>query len=164
MSMSTLRKRRLEASRPPDDDSAAIDLASVATIDYSSEDPVHPVERILDEQTGPGGSYWAAAQPDTTEQFVVAFDRPQSISRLVYEVEETQRERTQEMHIEASTAGDQTYRPIVVQEYTFSPRGATFEREDLRLDLRDVTHLRLTLVPNKHGSGVAILTSLRLFA
>jgi hypothetical protein len=97
---------------------------------------------------------------------VVTFDRPQSISRLVYEVEETQQERTQEVHIEASTDGDQTYRRRVMQEYTFSPRGATFEQtcEDLRLDLLDVTHLRLTLVPNKDGSGVATLTSLRVFA
>jgi len=162
--MSALRKRRLNKATETDDDSAPLDLTSVATIDYSSEDPAHPVEHLLDEHTGPGGSYWAAAQRDTTEQLVLTFDRPQSISRLVYEVEETQLERTQELHIEASTDSDQTYRRIVVQEYTFSPRGATFEREDLKLDLRDVTHLRLTLVPNKDGSGVATLTSLRVFA
>jgi hypothetical protein len=57
-----------------------------------------------------------------------------------------------------------TYRRILVQEYAFSLRGTVFEREDLRLDLLGVTHLRLTLVPNKHGSGVAKLTSLQLFA
>jgi hypothetical protein len=68
------------------------------------------------------------------------------------------------MHIEVSTDGDGTFRRIFVQEFTFSPRGATFEREDLKLELVDVTHLRLTLVPNKHGAGVAKLTSLRLFA
>jgi hypothetical protein len=51
-----------------------------------------------------------------------------------------------------------------VQEYTFSPQGATFQHEDLRLDLAAITHLRLTVVPNKGGSGVATLTSLRLFA
>jgi hypothetical protein len=159
--MSALRKRRLSQTTETDDDWAPLDLAGVATIDYSSEDPAHPVEHLLDEHTGPGVSYWAAAaQPDTTERFVVTFDRPQSISRLVYEVEETQQKWTQEVHIEASTDGDQTYRLIVVQEYTFSPRGAAFEREDLRLDLQDVTHLRLTLVPNKARSGVATLTSL----
>jgi len=87
----------------PDDDSAPLNLASVATIDYSSEDPAHPVEHLLDEHTGPGGSYWAAAQADTTEQLVLAFDQPQSVTRLVYEVEETEHERTQEVHVEAST-------------------------------------------------------------
>ena len=95
---------------------------------------------------------------------MLAFDRPQSITRVVYAVEEAEHERTQEMHIEVSTDGGRTYRRIFVQEYTFSPRGAAFEREDLRLELENVTHLRLTLVPNKHGSGVAKLTSLRLFA
>ena len=66
--------------------------------------------------------------------------------------------------MEASTDGGQSYRQVLVQEYTFSPRGATFQREDLRLELHDLSQLRLTIVPNKHGSGVATLTSLRLYA
>jgi hypothetical protein len=162
--MSTLRKRQLDQPTEPDDDSAPLNLASVATIDYSSEDPAHPVEHLVDEHTGPGGSYWAAAQADTTEQLVLAFDQPQSVTRLVYEVGETEHERTQEVHVEASTDAGRSYRRVLVQEYTFSPRGATLQRENLRLDLRDLTHLRLTVVPNKHGSGVATLTSLRLYA
>src|SRR5437899_8469063 len=85
-----------------EDDSAPLNLASVATIDYSSEDPAHPVEHLLDEHTGPGGSCWAAAQADTTEQLVLVFDRPQSVTRLVYEVEETELERPEEGHGEAS--------------------------------------------------------------
>jgi len=162
--MSTLRKRRLNQPTEPDDDSAPLNLASVATIDYSSEDPAHPVEHLVDEHTGPGGSYWAAAQADTTEQLVLAFDQPQSVTRLVYEVEETQHERTQEVHVEASADAGRSYRRVLVQEYTFSPRGSTWQRENLRLDLHDLTHLRLTVVPNKYGSGVAALTSLRLYA
>jgi hypothetical protein len=162
--MCTLRKRRLDQSTEVDHDSAALDLPSIATIDYSSEDPAHPVENMLDGHTGPGSSYWAAVQADMTEQLVLTFDRPQSITRLVYAVEEAEHERTQEMHIEVSTDGGGTYRRTLVQEFTFSPRGATFEREDLKLELIEVTHLRLTLVPNKHGAGVAKLTSLRLFA
>jgi hypothetical protein len=74
--MSNLRKRRLELSNDIVDDSTSIDLASVATIDYLSEDPSHPVERIVDEHAGPGGTYWAGGQADTTEQLVLAFDRP----------------------------------------------------------------------------------------
>jgi hypothetical protein len=53
---------------------------------------------------------------------------------------------------------------VLVEEYTFSPPGATLQREDLRLDLHGVDRLRLTVVPNKRGSGTATLTSLRLFA
>ena len=44
------------------------------------------------------------------------------------------------------------------------PRGATYQREEQRFNLRQVTHLRLTIVPNKSGSGTATLTALLLFA
>jgi hypothetical protein len=49
------------------------------------------------------------------------FDQPQTIARLVYEVEEAMRERTQEIRVEVSEDGGRTYRQILVQEYTFSP-------------------------------------------
>ena len=57
-----------------------------------------------------------------------------------------------------------TYRQILVQEYTFSPDGATFQREVQRLNLPPISHLRLTILPDKNGSGRAKLNSLRLFA
>ena len=43
------------------------------------------------------------------------------------------------------------------------PLGATYQREDQRFNLHGVTHLRLTIVPNKNGPGTATLTALRLF-
>jgi hypothetical protein len=84
------------------------------------------------------------------------------VARLVYEVEEATRERTQEIRVEVSEDGGRTYRQILVQEYTFSPGGATYQREDQRFT-HGVTHLRLTIVPNKNGHGTATLTALRLF-
>jgi hypothetical protein len=42
---------------------------------------------------------------------------------LVYEVEETMRDRTQEVGVEVSDDGGPAYRQILVQEYNFSPRG-----------------------------------------
>ena len=83
---------------------------------------------------------------------------------MVYEVEETLRERTQEVRFEVSEDGAQSYRQILVQEYNFSPRGATYQREDQRFNLPQASRLRLTIVPNKNGSGTATLTILRLFA
>jgi len=162
---SNLRKRRLESleatrTRP----AGEIDIASCAAIAYSSENPAHPVEHLLDGVSGPGATCWMGARPDVIEQIVVEFDHPQTISRLVYEVEEAIRERTQEVRVEASEDGGRTYRQLLVQEYTFSPRGATYQREEQRLNLRHVSHLRLTIVPNKNGSGTATLTALRLFA
>ena len=160
-----LRKRPLEAEAAASGRAAnEIDIVGRATISYSSEDPAHPVEHLLDGQSGPGATRWMSARADTIEHIVLEFDRPQTISRLVYEVEEATRERTQEVRVEVSEDGARTYRQILVQEYNFSPRGATYQREEQRLDLDRVTHLRLMIVPNKNGSGTATLTALRLFA
>src|SRR5271169_4301521 len=157
--------------RPPEDDWATsaraadeIDIAGGATIAYSSEHPAHPVEHMLDGRSGPGATRWISARPDAIEHIVVEFDQPQAISRLVYEVEEAIRERTQEVRVEVSEDGGRTYRQILVQEYTFSPGGATYQREDQRFNLLQASRLRLTIVPNKNGCGTATLTALRLFA
>ena len=160
-----LRKRPLEADAAGSGRAAnEIDIAGYATVSYSSEDPAHPVEHLLDGQSGPGATRWMSARPDTIEHLVVEFDQPQTISRLMYEVEEATRERTQEVRVEISEDGARTYRQILGQEYNFSPRGATYQREEQHFDLHGVTHLRLTIVPNKSGSGTATLTALRLFA
>lgn len=162
---SRLRKRPLEADAATTARAAdEIDLAGCAMIAYSSENPAHPVENLLDGRSGPGATRWISARPDTIEHLVVEFDHPQTISRLVYEVEEAMRERTHEVRVEISEDGARTYRQILVQDYTFSPGGARYQREEQRFDLHGVTHLRLTIVPNKNGSGTATLTALRLFA
>ena len=123
--LSRLRKRPLEADAATSARAAGeIDIAGGATIAYSSEDPAHPVEHMLDGQSGPGATRWMSARPDATEHIVIEFDRPQTISRLVYEVEETRRERTQEVRVEASEHGGRSYRQILVQEYNFSPWGS----------------------------------------
>jgi hypothetical protein len=160
-----LRKRQLEADAAASGGAAdEIDIAGCATIAYSSEQPGHPIEHLLDGRSGTGATRWIATRPDVIEQIVVEFDQPRAIARLVYEVEEAERERTQEIRVEVSADGGRTYRQILVQEYTFSPRGATYQREEQRLDLLQISHLRLTIVPNKDGSGTATLTALRLFA
>jgi hypothetical protein len=105
-----------------------------------------------------------SGRPDTTEQILLQFDHPQPISQLSYEVEESSNARTQEVRVEVSENGGQTYRQILVQEYNFSPGGATYQYEEQRFSQVRASHLRLTIVPNKIGSGTATLTSLRLFA
>ena len=163
--LSRLRKRPLTADTQANTGaSAEIDIAGCATIAYSSEAGDQPVEHLLDGHAGPGATRWISARPDTIEQILVEFDRPQAISRLVYEVEEAERERTQEVRVEVSEDGGRTYRQILVQEYNFSPGGATYQREEQRFNLRQISHLRLTIVPNKNGSGTATLTTFRLFA
>jgi hypothetical protein len=162
---SRMRKRLMtqETSVSPERP-GEIDIAGLALFAYSSEDPDHPLEHLVDGRGGPGGTHWSGARSNTTECIVLTFDPAQPISGLAYEVEECNQERTQEVRVVVSTDHGHTYRQVLVQEYNFSPRGATFQREDLRLDLTGVTHLSLTIVPNKRGTGVATLTSLRVFA
>jgi len=163
--LSRLRERPLTADAQANTGaSAEIDIAGCATIAYSSEAPDQPVEHLLDGHAGPGATRWISARPDTIEHILVEFDRPQAISRLVYEVEEAEQERTQEVRVEVSEDGGRTYRQILVQEYNFSPGGATYQREEQRFNLRQISHLRLTIVPNKNGSGTATLTTFRLYA
>jgi hypothetical protein len=138
-------------------------LPNCASFEYTSEDPEHCVENIVDDHSGPGGTYWSGARINSIERLVIAFDAPQTVSRVVYEVEETQLDRTQQVRIEVSTDSGLTYRTVLNQEYAFNPRGATFQREDIRLQSSTVTNMRLTIVPNKSGSGKATLVSLDVY-
>ena len=160
-----MRKRLMsqEVSKHPDRP-GEIDVASLAIFGYTSEDPDHPLEHLIDGCRGRGGTRWASARPNTTERIELEFEPAQQISCVMYEVEESCEERTQEVRVVVSTDYGCTYHQLLTQDYTFSPRGATFQREELELELRPITHLNLTIIPNKGGSGVATLTSLRLLA
>jgi F5/8 type C domain len=129
----------------------------------SSEDPAHPIEHAFDGDGGPDATRWISARDNTVEHIVIEFDRPQEISYLSYEVEERAVERTQEVRGEISDDPGASYRQIFVQDYTFSPQGATYQHEEQRFDRVEADRLRLTIVPNKNGSGRATLTTLRLF-
>jgi hypothetical protein len=153
-----------DPSSPHTQTAGEIDIATHAIVAYSSEDPDHPLEHLIDGHFGRGATQWASGRPNATERIVLEFDQPQRISRLIYEVEECWQERTQEVRVEVSADDGRTYRQVLAQDYTFSPQGATFQHEDLQLDLPAITHMKLTIVPNKGGSGVATVTSLRLFA
>lgn len=160
-----VRKRLLAQAGSPSAPLPAseIDLAACATILYSSEDPRHPIEHLLDGRSGRGATRWSSGRQNTTEEIVLEFDRPERIRRVIFDAEELLVERTQQITMEFSSDGGQVYRKVFVQEYTFSPHGSTYQREDLSVDLSEVTHIRLIVVPNKGGSGTASLTSIRLF-
>ena len=143
--------------------SGELDLVADAVLHYTSEHPDHPVDNILDRADGPGGTRWQGAVADALQTLLIEFDQPRELARLHYGVTEAGTVRTQEIRVEVSTDAGTSYRQILAQDYTFSPRGATLQVEDLALDLPGVTHLRLTIVPNNQGSGRAILTSLRMF-
>ena len=139
-----------------------VDLATVAAVLVTSEDPEHPVDHTFDGLSGPGGTRWVAGE--TGEQAVIlAFDAPPAIRRVVLGVEEREVARTQELQLAVSGDGGLTYRELVRQEFNFSPPGTTFEREDWAVVAEGVTHLRLVIKPDKGGKPCrATITSLVL--
>jgi len=71
--------------------------------------------------------------------------------------------RNQVLTLSLSQDGGQTYREILRQEFNFSPPGTTFERERWAVPAASVSHLRVTIRPDKGGNlGRASLTSLTI--
>jgi hypothetical protein len=141
----------------------AKDIAALATVLVTSEDPAHPIDNAFDSHHGPGGSRWVASEPGT-QRLVLAFDTPQAIRTLHLEIEEPEVSRTQELLIAISRDGGHTYQELLRQEYNFSPPGTTFEREEWSIPAEGVTHLQLVITPDKGGKPCqATLTTLTLW-
>jgi hypothetical protein len=151
--------RRYPASASRDGE---ISIHDVATVQVTSEELEYPIDHAFDEHRGPGASRWIASEPG--EQMVLlVFDRPQTLRKIVVEIEELAVSRTQELTVSVSSDGGRTYRELVRQEFNFSPPGTSFEREVWATSETGVTHLRLDIRPDKGGRvGRATLTSLIL--
>jgi hypothetical protein len=140
--------------------SGAKDIAAIATVWVTSEAADAPIDRAFDESRGPGGSRWVAAVPGE-QRLILAFDTPQTIRTISLEVEESDVSRTQVLHLAVSCDGGQIYQELRRQEFTFSPPGTTFEREEWAVTVEGVTHLQLVITPDKGGQPCrATLTSL----
>jgi F5/8 type C domain len=158
-----LRKQILTTHRTMSDRSAAEkNIAAVATVLVSSEDPRHPIDYAFDGQRGPGASRWIAAQSGE-QTLILAFDTPQTIRKILVEVEEPEISRTQEIAVSISQDGGQTYHELMRQEYNFSPPGTTLEHEEWSIKADAISHLQLTIKPDKGGKARhATLTTLAL--
>ena len=158
-----LRKQIIKPSQEtPAPMPGEIDIAAVATVQVTSEDPRIPWTTPSITQRGPGGTRWVAGEPGE-QAVILAFDAPQTIRQIILEVEETEVARTQELQLAVSNDGGQTYRELLRQEFNFSPPGTTFEREDWAVTAEGVTHLRLQIKPDKGGKPCrATITSLVL--
>ena len=139
-----------------------LDLDALASVEVSSEQADHPVDHAFDPRGGPGGRRWIAAEGGE-QVLTLIFDAPQTVRELTLEIEETERERTQELLVRISRDSGRTFQEIVRQEYTFSPTGSTWERERWALPTDPITHLQLRFKPDKgSGDSRASLTSLVL--
>jgi hypothetical protein len=160
--MTNIRKQVIPTlSGDPKSEETGISVADTAEVLVSSETPDHPVHYLFDGQGGPGGSYWkASAAGDQT--IILAFEQPQNIRKVTVEVEELSHSRTQELALAYSQDGKR-YTEVLRQEYTFSPSGSTFEREDWIIHASSVMRLRLWIRPDKGGKpSFATMTTLRL--
>jgi hypothetical protein len=138
------------------------DIVTLATVGVTSEAADYPIDNAFDSHRGPGGSRWVAGAPGP-QRLLLAFDTPQTLRRLHLEVEERDVSRTQELQVAISRDGGQTYQTLLRQEYTFSPPGTTFEREEWAVPAEGVTHLQLVITPDKGGAPCrATLTTLAL--
>ena len=106
------------------------------------------MDHAFDRHRGSGGTRWVAGEPGE-QTLLPVFDAPQVVRRVAVEVEEPEVARTQELLLSISGDGGRTYRELLRQEYTFSPPGTTFEREDWAVSAAGGTHLRLGIKPDK---------------
>ena len=142
---------------PPDQD--WLNLEELVELEITSEDAAHPIESAL----LPGRtSGWRAAEPGKqTIRFL--FAHPQQIQRIWLNFVETQTERTQEYVLRWSPDGGQSFQEIVLQQWNFSPEGATSETEDHFVQLSEVTVLELNIIPDTSGrDAYASLEQFRL--
>ena len=154
-----MRKRIIADAAPPDDRPAGadwLDLATLAAVEVTSEDPAHPVEAAF----RPDGTGWRATGPGA-QTLRLVFDAPTRVRRVRLTVREAEVARTQEFVLRWSADGDRAYREVVRQQYTFSPPGTTAEVEDYRVDLDAVTALELRIVPDI-GGGEAVASVERM--
>jgi hypothetical protein len=142
---------------PPEEDWLA--LEDLAEVEITSEDADHPIEAALQ----PGGvSGWRAATPGN-QTIRLVFAHPQRLQRIWLSFVERADERTQEYVLRWSPDRGRSFREIVRQQWNFSPRGATSETEDHRVDLPEVTVLELSIIPATNGGNTyASLAQLRL--
>jgi hypothetical protein len=136
-----------------------LDVTELAEAEITSEDAAHPIEAALMPSKTSG---WRAATPGK-QTIRLIFPRPQRLTRIWLQFEETGIERTQEYALRWSSDNGKTFTEIVRQQWNFSPAGATRETEDYHVELAAVTVLELNIIPEiSGGNALATLAKLRL--
>lgn len=153
-----MRKSILPTPEARVGEAAWLDIARLARVEVSSEDPAHPVEDAMTEGSGSG---WRAGAPGP-QTLRLHFDEPQHIRRIRLRFIEREHERRQEFVLRWSADG-RAFRDLVRQQWNFSPSGASSEVEDYAVDLDAVRALELYIIPDVSGGKVqASLAELRV--
>lgn len=140
-------------------DQSWLNLGTLAEVEITSEDAIHPIESALLPGWDNG---WRASCPGK-QTIRVLFENPQRLRRIRLNFIEINIERTQEFTLRWSSDGGQSFQEIVRQQWNFSPEGATSEMEDLQVDLQGVAILELAITPDiNSGNAIASLEQLLL--
>ena len=135
-----------------------LDVKAFARIEATSEDSRYPIESAFEID----GHGWRAVE--LGEQTIrLIFDKPQRIKRIELCFMEPDTERTQQFTLQWSTDQTGAMRPLIQQEWNFSPTGSIMQFEDYEVDLDGVRMLQLIVSPEtKRGAAVATMASWRL--
>ncbi len=151
-------KNQVGPTAPPGE-AVYLDVGNLAQVEVTSEQEEYPVEAALLSASGPG---WRAGQSGK-QTIRLVFDEPQVIRRIHLAFHEAEQERTQEFLLRWLRSGEQSYREIVRQQYSFSPPDTVEEAEEYAVDLAAVEALELIIEPDLTGKGgKAMLSRLRL--
>src|ERR1700677_320436 len=136
-----------------------MDLAEIATVEVTSEDPEFPVESVFSGNGGPG---WRASQKGE-QQIRLIFDQALAVNRIQLHFLEPTRDRLQEFTVRWLAADGGQPKEIVRQQWNFSPSGSTSELEDYEVNLDGVSTVELVIKPDlTHNEALATLAAWRV--
>ncbi|MFN7995177.1 MAG: hypothetical protein U0Q18_16330 [Bryobacteraceae bacterium] len=130
-----------DAEAPKRTEPEWLDIARIAAVELSSEDPAFTIESAFRNES-PG---WRAGVPGE-QRIRLIFDEPREVRRIRLRFIEHETERTQEFVLRSESNG--ASRETLRQQWNFSPGGSTVEVEDYTLDLHGVTALELVIEPD----------------
>jgi hypothetical protein len=136
-----------------------MDLAEIATVEVTSEDPDFPIESVFSANGGPG---WRASQKGE-QKIRLIFDQALKVHRIQLHFLEPSRDRLQEFTVRWLAADGGQPKEIVRQQWNFSPAGSTSELEDYEVNLDGVSALELVIRPDlTHNDALATLAAWRV--
>lgn len=136
-----------------------LNLEKLVEVEITSEHADYPIEFAL----LPGhASGWRAAEPGK-QTIRLIFSHPQQLQCIRLNFEEKSSARTQEYVLRWSSDEGLSFREIVRQQWNFNQPDATYETEDHRVELPQVTVLELIITPDiSSEAAFACLQQLQL--
>lgn len=136
-----------------------LELDAIAAVEFTSEEPGHPIETAL----APGDSRGWRADAPGPQIIRLRFHQPRRLRHICVLIEERHRARTQEFVLRHARDPEGPWQEIIRQQFNFSPAGSTRQLENYYVNLPSVAVLELVINPDIAGSDArASLQELRV--